>query len=57
MGHARRVDEAERRRRAHAWVEKHAAEQGVSVKVTDPVTLDLVARILTGEWVDTDDQA
>jgi hypothetical protein len=40
------VDQAELRRRAHAWVEKHAAEQGLSVKVTNPATIEYAAAIL-----------
>lgn len=40
------MNEVELRRRAHAWVEKHTAEQGVSVKVTDPATIEYIAAIL-----------
>jgi hypothetical protein len=36
----------ELRRRAHAWVERHAIEQGVPVKVSDPLTLRFIADIL-----------
>jgi hypothetical protein len=42
------VTEAERdlRRRARAWVERACAEQGVPVKVSDPLVLKQVAEIL-----------
>jgi hypothetical protein len=40
------MDRAELQRRAREWVEKHTAEQGLSVKVTDPVTIEYVAAIL-----------
>ena len=36
----------ELRRRAQAWVERAAIEQGVPVKVSDPLTLRFIADIL-----------
>jgi hypothetical protein len=32
--------------RAKAWVERHCAEQGVPVKISDPLVLDKIAKIL-----------
>jgi hypothetical protein len=32
--------------RAKAWVERSCAEQGVPVKMTDPLALDKIAEIL-----------
>jgi hypothetical protein len=32
--------------RAKAWVERTCAEQGVPVKITDPLVLDKIAKIL-----------
>lgn len=44
----RRTSEAERalRERAVAWVERSCAEQGVPVKVSDPLVLAKIADIL-----------
>ena len=36
------------RERAVAWVERSCAEQGVPVKLTDPVALAKIAAILAG---------
>jgi hypothetical protein len=33
--------------RAKAWVERHCAEQGVAVKITDPLALAKIADILS----------
>jgi hypothetical protein len=35
----------EYQRRVKAWVEYHCAEQGLPVKVSDPLTLDRIAAI------------
>jgi hypothetical protein len=40
------VTDDELRRRAQAWVERHAIEQGVTVKVSDTLTLRFIANIL-----------
>lgn len=45
---ARMTDE-ELRRRAHAWVERHAIQQGVPGKISDPLTLRIVADILQAQ--------
>lgn len=39
----------ELRRRAHAWVERHTREQGLPLKVDNPLILRTVAEIL---WPD-----
>jgi hypothetical protein len=39
----------ELRRRAQAWVERAAIEQGLPVKVSDPLTLRIVANILQAQ--------
>jgi hypothetical protein len=49
--HADRPDGSER---VVAWVERHCAEQGVAVKVTDPLVLAKVADILLEGSRETD---
>jgi hypothetical protein len=39
------VTEEELRRRAHAWVERTTREQGVPLKLSDPVAIARVAAI------------
>ena len=50
-------DRDDLRERAHRWVEYHCAQQGISVKLTDPVALDRIAKILHGEWDEDEPQA
>ena len=38
----------ELRRRAQAWVERTTIEQGVPVKIDNPLILDKIAQILCG---------
>jgi hypothetical protein len=40
------TDQDDLRRRALAWVERTCAEQGVPVKLSDPIALDRIAKIL-----------
>jgi hypothetical protein len=40
------AEERALRERAKAWVERHCAEQGVPVKLSDPLALDKIAAIL-----------
>jgi hypothetical protein len=43
---ARPIDEDDLRARAHRWVEYHCAQQGIPVKVSDPLTIERIAAIL-----------